>query len=167
MLSGLRLDCFDLTATLDEGSHIRPRIAFQVGKDQDQDPPASEASASRVAIGGVGYRDDPMGERYWSLQLCPTFIEHPFLSSSVEGTGNTREEDEPEASGGTGRSICGFFLAHHVLVAETSHRNLPLGDVNEAIEKFGPLRDVLGAIPAVYANHEVCQQPLSQIVSSD
>ena len=54
-----------------------------------------------------------------------------------------------------------FFLAHYVPVAETSHRNLPLGDVKEAIEKFGPLRDVLGAIPAVYATHEVCQQPLS------
>ena len=73
-LSGPLLDCLDLTATLDGRGDIRPRIAFQVGKDEDQEPPASEASTSRVAIDVVGYRDDPMGECYRSLQLWPMFM---------------------------------------------------------------------------------------------
>ena len=68
------LRCLNLTATLDGRGDIGPQIAFQVGKDEDQEPPVSEASAYRVAIGVAGYRDDPMGERYWSLQLCPVFM---------------------------------------------------------------------------------------------
>ena len=62
-----------------------------------------------------------------------------------------------------GDSFVTFPLAHHVPVAETSHRNLPLGDVKEGVEKFKPLRIVLGAIPAVYANHEVRRKSPSQI----
>ena len=74
----------------------------------------------------------------------------------MEGIGSAGEEGEPaEASGVRGDPFVMFFLAHHVLVAEMSHRNLPLRDVKEAMEKFGPLRFVLGAILAVYANHEV------------
>ena len=70
-LSGPLLDCFDLTATLDERGDIRPRIAFQVGKDEDQELPASEASVSGVAIGVAGHRDDPTGEH---LYLIPTIV---------------------------------------------------------------------------------------------
>ena len=58
-----------------------------------------------------------------------------------------------------------FALAHCVPVARTTtHRNLLLGDAKETIEKFGPLKAVLGAIPTVYTGHEVRQQAPSQIV---
>ena len=58
-----------------------------------------------------------------------------------------------------------FALAHCVPVARTTtHRNLPVRDAKETIEKFGPLKALLGAIPAVYANHEVRQQALSKIL---
>ena len=63
-----------------------------------------------------------------------------------------------------GDPFVAFALAHHVPVAEATHRNLPRGDVKGAMGKFGPLRVVLGTIPAVYANHKVHQQPLSQIL---
>ena len=55
---------------LDGRGDISPQIVFQVGKDEDQEIPASEASVSSVAIGVVGHRDDPMGERY----LVPTIV---------------------------------------------------------------------------------------------
>ena len=55
---------FDLTVTLDERGDISPRIAFQARKGEDQDLPASEASASGVAVGVADHRDEPIGERY-------------------------------------------------------------------------------------------------------
>ena len=154
VVSGSFLDCFDLTATLDERGDIRPRIGFQVGKDKDQEPPASEASASRIAIG-----NDPMGERY----LVPTIVSDVYVNTrfsphqwrvSATPARKVSQQRYPEVRGDP---FMACPLAHHVPVAEATHRNLPLWDVKEAIEKFGPLRSVLGAIPTVYANHEVRQ----------
>ena len=48
-----------------------------------------------------------------------------------------------------------FALTNHVQIAETTYRSSLLRDSNEATEKFGPLKVVLGAIPAAYENHEV------------
>ena len=48
-----------------------------------------------------------------------------------------------------------FAHIHHVQIAETARRNALIGDVREDEEKFGPLKVVLGAIPAAYENHEV------------
>ena len=53
-------------------------------------------------------------------------------------------------------------LVHHVPVAKRAGKGTLLGDGEEAIEKFGPLKVVLGAIPAVYANREVRSQPPSR-----
>ena len=62
------IDFPDLTVTLDERSDIGPGIAFQVGKDEDQELSASEASTSSVAIGVTAvYRDEPTGECSWFL----------------------------------------------------------------------------------------------------
>ena len=54
-------------------------------------------------------------------------------------------------------------LIQRVQIAEITHRNAKIGDVQGDMEKFGPLKVVLGAIPAAYANHEVRQQPLIRI----
>ena len=104
------------------------------------------------------------------MLLVPTFVPDGYVNTrfylrqsggpitqarKVSQQRHPRVRDDP---------FVAFFLAHHVPVAEKSHRNPRLCDVKEAIEKFGPLRDVLGAILAVYADHEVCQQPLSQIL---
>lgn len=51
--------------------------------------------------------------------------------------------------------IVELALLHHVPVAKRAGRGTLFGDPKEAAEKFGPLKVVLGTIPAVYANHEV------------
>ena len=55
-----------------------------------------------------------------------------------------------------------FTLIHRVPVAGTSHGNPLPRDANEAIEKFRPLKVVLGAIPAAHAIHQVRQQTAFQ-----
>ena len=39
---------------------------------------------------------------------------------------------------------------------------IALDIASEAAEAFGPLKAVLGVISAVYAQYEVCSQPLSR-----
>ena len=50
-------------------------------------------------------------------------------------------------------------LIYHVLVAKRARRATLLGGGEAATEKFGPLKIVLEAIPALYANREVCLAP--------
>ena len=52
--------------------------------------------------------------------------------------------------------LVGSFF-HRVPLAESAHRNMLHGDTKgkKATAKFGPLKAVLEAIPAIYANHEV------------
>jgi hypothetical protein len=47
-------------------------------------------------------------------------------------------------------------LSHHVPAAKRAREGTLLGDASEATEKFGPLKFVLGSIPALFANREVC-----------
>ena len=56
------------------------------------------------------------------------------------------------------RLIFPFPLFHSVPVAERGHTGTSLEDVKEVTEKFGPLKAVLGAVPAIYANREVRRQ---------
>ena len=51
-----------------------------------------------------------------------------------------------------------FPLFHSVPVAERGHTGTSIEDVKEVTEKFGPLKAVLGAIPAIYPNREVRRQ---------
>ena len=53
-------------------------------------------------------------------------------------------------------------FAHDVPVAERARRGTLLGGAQGDTEKFGPLKVVLGAIPAIYANHEVRLKPCAQ-----
>lgn len=53
-------------------------------------------------------------------------------------------------------------LFHHLPVAKRARKGTLLGDATEAAGKFGPLKVVLGAIPAVYANREVRSRPSSR-----
>ena len=51
-------------------------------------------------------------------------------------------------------------LVHRIPAAGEAHKNVLPGDARETPEKFGALKEVLDAIPAAYANCEVCQHPL-------
>ena len=53
-----------------------------------------------------------------------------------------------------------FAILHRMPVAEGDCKGTSLGVVGEATKRFGPLKAVLGVIPAFYANGEVRQQPL-------
>ena len=51
---------------------------------------------------------------------------------------------------------------HDEPVAKVARRGTLLGGVQDDTEKFGPLKLVLGGIPALYANHEVRLKPCAQ-----
>ena len=53
-------------------------------------------------------------------------------------------------------------FAHDVPVAERARRGTPPGGAQDDAKKFGPLKVVLEAIHALYANHEVCLKPRAQ-----
>lgn len=81
-----------------------------------------------------------------------------FLYQSVEDTDNTGDGMEPaEASKGMCWFDCGVALLHLTPVVERARENALIGDKKKAAPGFGSLKDVLGAIPAIYANHEVRQ----------
>ena len=70
-------------------------------------------------------------ERIWSQQRCPVVRVDVILA---------------------------FALFHRVQVTQRDCKGTSLEDVKGATEKFGPLKAVLGAIPAIYANREVRRQ---------
>ena len=83
-----------------------------------------------------------------------------FLSPSAEDPNYIGGEAErTEAS--RGMLGCDDVLAfiHDVPVAKRARRGTLLGGAQDDTEKFGPLKVVLGAIPALYANHEVRLKP--------
>ena len=53
-------------------------------------------------------------------------------------------------------------LIYRLLVAKKARKGTLLEGATDATEGFGPLKVVLGAIPAIYANREVCIQPSAQ-----
>ena len=60
-----------------------------------------------------------------------------------------------------------FFVLisfHHMPATKRARKGTLLRDPNEAMERFGPLKAVLGAVPAVFANREVGSKPPSQIL---
>jgi len=61
----------DLTVALDQGSSGGSQMVFQSNIDKGQEPPASEAGISGVAIGG---RKNRTSECFLSLRLGPTFM---------------------------------------------------------------------------------------------
>ena len=64
---GLLPDRFDLTMMPDERVNISPRIAFQVRKDEGQEPPTPEAPTPSTVISvKADDRDEPAGKRSWS-----------------------------------------------------------------------------------------------------
>lgn len=56
-----------------------------------------------------------------------------------------------------------FALFHRLPAAERTHGDALLGDATERAGRFSLLKVVLGAIPTVYANHEVRQNCLFRI----
>ena len=51
-----------------------------------------------------------------------------------------------------------FVLFYRLPVAEEGSKGPLLGDAREGAGGFGPLKVALGAVPPVYANHEVRKQ---------
>ena len=81
----------------------------------------------------------------------------PFVPPSVEDTGDNRGEEIAlaDASGGMCRYCSASTPFHHVPVAERTRKDTVLGDQKGTTQKFGPLKAVLGAVPAVFTNLEV------------
>ena len=73
------------------------------------------------------------------------------VRATVEGRRLSRER----RPGVCAHIIMEFTLLYNVPVAKRARKGTLLGDPKEATEKFGPLKVVLGAIPAEYANREV------------
>ena len=101
--------------------------------DTDQTLPASEARTPGFAIGDTDY------------------------SPSAEDSNYIGETERTKAS----RSMLGcdtlLAFAYDLPVAKRARRG-----AQDDTEKFGPLKVVLGAIPALYANHEVRLKPRAQ-----
>ena len=59
-----------------------------------------------------------------------------------------------------------YHNVYHALVAdsEKAREETSLVGGKDNTEKFGPLKSVLGNVPALYANCEVCLQPPTQIL---
>ena len=67
-----------------------------------------------------------------------------------------------EASRGTFKYHHGVAFPQHLPVAKITQKDIvlggvtiPIGVTEEVTEEFGPLKVVLGSIPAVYANSQV------------
>jgi hypothetical protein len=73
-----------------------------------------------------------------------------------------RKSSEQSRPGVCADIIVALALFHRVPVEKRAREGSLLGDSREATEKFGPLKVVLGEIPALYAHREVRSHPSSQ-----
>ena len=87
-----------------------------------------------------------------------------MLLSSGRDTGDNggRASEPAEASRGTCNTIVALAFLQLLAVAKRARRGTVIGDATTNIdasqdvtEKFGPLKVVLGSIPAIYANSQV------------
>lgn len=86
----------------------------------------------------------------------------PFYQSRTSLTIEEKRLSLQKHPGVCADMIIALAPFHHVPVAKRARRGTLLEGTSEAAEKFGPLKVVLGAIPAVYANREVRSQPPSR-----
>ena len=126
----------------------------------DQALPASEARAPGFAIGDTDYRNRPAGKSPRPPGMEPTLIWICFSRHQLRipiTSERLNVQRHPEVCSDV---MTLFAFIHDVAVAKRARRGTLLGGAQDDTEKFGPLKVVLGAIPALYANHEVCLKPL-------
>ena len=162
----LELYCLDLTVPPDEGGRTGPRALSWGRMDVDQELPASGVVTPGVATGGRGYGNQPSSEPSQSLASIQYSRGSPFLSPPAKGTSSTgKGEIEPEE---TSRGMCrhndGVSSYLHVPGAKRARKGTLIRGVEDDTGTFGPLKVVLGSIPALCANNEVLRlQPSAQI----
>ena len=148
---------------LDEGGGIGPRIMLQGETDADPEFPALglRACTPGFATLDVDYGNRPTSESSWYLRMLQSSPGFAFLSHQLRATMISKvilgEQMHPEVRTNTTTVLA---LIYRVPVAKRARRaTLPEGEA--AKEGFGPLKVVLGAIPALYANREVPSVPLA------
>ena len=162
------------TVTLDEKEPRTSRIVFHEKKSEHQGPPVPGTSASGAVIGSDEHGNNTTGGCFLSSSLSrPIFMRTSLPFSSEENTGDTRGEGESiEVSRGTYRCHCVVCLPFTSSSSGARLKSTVLGasvarvDVQkEAAHGFGPLKDVLGTISAVYTDHEVRSRPPAHFFS--
>lgn len=146
----------------DGGGGVSPRIELLDRPDEDQEHPASGTSTPGPVIDITDDRVRPTGERSWSLStqteiyvgiFSPT---HQLRIPVTIEEGRSSRRRRPVVRDNI---IVAFALSYCILVTETAHEGTSLENAKEATRNFGPLKAVLGAIDAFYADREVGQQP--------
>ena len=147
------MDRPDATVALDERGNISP---LQDAMDEDQELLASEPSTSMIAN-----PDHSNSERRSILLIGTTTHSNIcrrqlWVPATLEGE-RSKQEVLPGVCAAT---MIALVLSHfRVPAAKRASKGTLLGGTDEAAEKFGPLKAILGSIPALFANREVCPYP--------
>lgn len=158
------MDPADLTISADERNREDSRIIFQDRMREDPDI-APVPGASGAVVGGAERRSNRAGKCFRYLRFGPGFTRILFLSLSDNDSGDAGGMigELGEGSIWTCRYSDGVGPLLRRPVAKIARKDTLLGDAitqvgatEQAAERFGPLKVILGAIPAVYANLEVC-----------
>ena len=152
----LEADRTDLTVPPNEGEMEGPRVPFQDEADVGQEPPASEASISGVAVGGAGCGDQLASKCSRSLR----WTQHSWISVSLPPLA----EGSSDTGGRPGQRrhprVCEHVmmasaLVYRASVAKKTHEHTLLRGAKSNTEKFGPLKLVLEKICALFADRTV------------
>ena len=154
----------DLIVSPDETSDGGPRIACQDRMDEDYEP-AVVTGASGSAISSAEQRNDRKGKSSNPCDYDRSSRGPVFLSPLDEGAGYTGGVMNEPTEKTTGMCTVAMTAPAHflcLLVVKRARKGTLLGDVTTQAdgarvftERFGPLKVVLGTIPAFYANSEV------------
>ena len=154
----------DLIVSPDETSDRGPRIAYQDRMDEDYEP-SMVTGASGRAISRAEQRNDRQGKTSNPCDYDRSSRGPMFFSPLDEDTGYTGGITNERTERTTGMcAVVTTASAHflHPLVAKRARKGTLLGDVTAQVdtakvvtERFGPLKVVLGTIPAFYENSEV------------
>ena len=161
---GSEVDEADLIVSPDEMSDGVPQIAYQDRINEDCEP-AVVAGASGAAISGAEQRNSRKGKTSNPCDCDRSSRGPVFFSPLDEDTGYTGGITNEPTERTTGMCTAATTAsAHflHPLVAKRARKGTLLGDVAAQVdtarvvtERFGPLKVVLGTIPAFYENSEV------------
>ena len=126
--------------------------------DEDQGYAMPETLAPGGAIGGIGCGDKSTGgysgfSTIWKevevvIRLSTNKLTIPVTTQGIMSS----QQKHP---GVCVNIIVALALSHHVPVAKRARKGTLLEEEKEATKKFGPLKVVLGTIPAIFANRQV------------
>ena len=146
----------DVTVALDQRGRVNYQAVSQDGMDEDEEFPASENLAPAFVISGTDHGNKRTGEQSWPRLLghsCGYFF---FYQLRAPVTTRKGEGSSQEGCPGVGVNAMAMTAPfNRAPVAKRPRRRTLLVGAKEAAEKFGPLKVVLEAIPASYANRKV------------